>query len=226
MKLYGLQKTSLLDYPAHLSAILFTGGCNFNCPFCQNAGLLHPDSSELLKEEEIFSFLRKRLPVLDGVVITGGEPTIQADLPEFVEKIKELGLAVKLDTNGARPEVLRGLLDRHLLDYLAMDVKASPRHYERTAGVPVSMDAIRQSIRLIQESGIPYEFRTTVVKQLHDLADFQALGELLSGADTCFLQTFRDSRTVNQPGLSAFSTEEMEAAAAILRGYVKEVSIR
>ena len=179
-----------------------------------------------MKEDEIFSFLKKRLPVLDGVVITGGEPTIQADLPEFIEEIKELGLEVKLDTNGARPEVLRGLLDRHLLDYLAMDVKASPRHYERTAGVPVSMDAIRQSIRLIQESGIPYEFRTTVVKQLHELADFQALGELLSGAETCFLQTFRDSRTVNQPGLSAFSPEEMEAAAAILRGYVKKVSIR
>ena len=227
MKIYGLQKTSLLDYPEHLSAILFTGGCNFNCPYCQNSELLHPLNCTPLDHEDIFSFLKKRAGILEGVVITGGEPSLASDLDEFIRRVRDLGLKIKLDTNGTHPEQIRSLLKQHLLDYIAMDVKACPEHYCRAAGISsVSMEAIRQSIDLVMSSGLPYEFRTTVVKELHDLSHFHQLGELLSGAALCWLQTFRDGETVNVQGLHPFSEEEMAKAAEILQLYVQEVKIR
>lgn len=226
MKIYGLQKTSLLDYPEHISAIVFTGGCNFNCPFCQNSGLLHPDRSALLDTEEIFSFLKKRAGILEGVVITGGEPTLSPDLPDFIRRIRELGLKVKLDTNGARPESIQYLLEHQLLDYIAMDVKASPEHYSHVSGVNVSVERIRQSIQLIMDSQVPCEFRTTVVQELHELPYFHQLGRLISGARLCYLQTFHDGSTVNVQGLHPFSEKDMKKAAEILQLYVHEVKIR
>lgn len=226
MKIYGLQKTSLLDYPGHISAIVFTGGCNFNCPFCQNSGLLHPQDRDLINMDELFSFLKKRSGILEGVVITGGEPTLFSDLPEFISRIRNLGLKVKLDTNGARPEAIRLLLENHLLDYIAMDVKASPEHYPQAAGTNISMVPIRQSIQLIMESGLPYEFRTTVVQELHEIPRFHQLGQLISNADLCYLQTFQDGSTVNVQGLHPFSKEDMKKAAEILQLYVHEVKIR
>lgn len=226
MKIYGLQKTSLLDYPEHLSAIIFTGGCNFNCPYCQNSGLLHPGNSVPLDNEQIFSFLKKRTGILEGVVITGGEPSLAPDLADFIHSIRELGLKIKLDTNGTHPLILHELLEYHLLDYIAMDVKSSPEHYSRAAGVPVSMESIRQSISLIMQSGIPYEFRTTVVKELHELPYFHQLGQLISGAELCYLQTFHDGETVNMQGLHAFSDDDMKKAAEILQLYVHHVKIR
>lgn len=226
MKIYGLQKTSLLDYPEHISAIIFTGGCNFNCPYCQNSELLHPGDTEPLKNEDIFSFLKKRVGILEGVVITGGEPSLASDLEDFIRQIRELGLKIKLDTNGSHPEQLQKLLEQHLLDYIAMDVKASPEHYCQAAGVHVSMESIRRSIRLIMESGLPGEFRTTVVRELHQLSFFHQLGQLLSGARLCYLQTFRDGETVNVQGLHPYSKEDMEKAAEILQLYVHQVKIR
>lgn len=226
MKIYGLQKTSLLDYPGHIAAIVFAGGCNFNCPFCQNSGLLHPRDSDLIDLEKFFSFLEKRAGILEGVVITGGEPTLFSDLPEFICRIRNLGLKVKLDTNGARPEAIKLLLENHLLDYIAMDVKASPEHYPQAAGVNVSINRIRQSIHLIMESALPYEFRTTVVRELHELSCFHQLGQLISNAELCYLQTFRDGGTVNVRGLHPFSEEDMKKAAEILQLYVHEVNIR
>lgn len=226
MKICGLQKTSLLDYPEHIAAILFTGGCNFNCPFCQNSELLHPAAMPALDLETIFSFLQKRAGILEGVVITGGEPSIHPDLPDLIRRIRSLGLKIKLDTNGTNPDQLAYLLRHQLLDYIAMDVKASPKHYKQTAGTDVSMQTIRRSIQLIMESGIPYEFRTTVVQELHTLEAFHQLGELLSGADLCYLQKFCDSDTVNVQGLHAFSEEDMKKAAAILQLYVNQVKIR
>ena len=226
MNIYGLQKTSLLDYPEHISAILFTGGCNFNCPFCQNSSLLHPGASELLDTEGIFSFLEKRSGILEGVVITGGEPTIWPDLPDFIRRIRDLGLKVKLDTNGSRPELIRYLLEHHLLDYIAMDVKASPEHYSQVSGVAVPMEPIRESIQLIMESKLPYEFRITIVRELHELSYFHQLGALISNADLCCLQTFRDNGTVNIAGLHPYSEEDMKKAAEILRLYVHNVKIR
>lgn len=227
MKIYGLQKTSLLDYPEHLSAILFTGGCNFSCPYCQNSELLHPLDCVPLDNESIFSFLKKRAGILEGVVITGGEPSLASDLDEFICRIRELGLKIKLDTNGTHPEQIRHLLEHHLLDYIAMDVKAAPEHYCRAAGVSfVSMEDIRQSIDLVMNSGLPYEFRTTVVQELHELPQFHQLGQLLAGAALCYLQTFRDGETVNVQGLHPFSEEDMKKAAEILQLYVHEVRIR
>lgn len=237
MKLYGLQKTSLLDYPGHLSAILFTGGCNFSCPYCHNSDLLHPAGLIPLDNDEIFAFLKKRSSLLEGVVITGGEPTLMPDLPLLIQEIHQLGLKVKLDTNGSRPDVLKALIGlaetgsvdastRTRPDYIAMDVKAAFPDYSRAAGTEVAKQTICESIRLIMHAGIPYEFRTTVVKELHPLSSFHQLGEMLKGADCCFLQTFRDGETVNQPGLHAFSPEEMEKAAEILQLYVAHVKIR
>lgn len=226
MKIYGLQKTSLLDYPEHISAIVFTGGCNFNCPFCQNAELLHPLHSQTMDTEDFFSFVKKRAGILEGVVITGGEPTLSSDLPEFIRRIRSFGLKVKLDTNGARPNSIRSLLEHDLLDYIAMDVKASPEHYSRASGVNVSMEDICESIHLIMESGLPYEFRTTVVRELHELPAFHQLGQLISNAKLCYLQTFRDNGTVNVQGLHPFSEDDMKKAAEILQLYVNEVRIR
>lgn len=238
MKLYGLQKTSLLDYPGHLSAILFTGGCNFNCPYCHNSDLLHPADLVPLDNDGIFSFLKKRASLLEGVVITGGEPTLMPDLPILIQRIHQLGLKVKLDTNGSRPDVLKNLMKPSEMefsglfpsscrpDYIAMDVKAAFPDYSRAAGTEISEQAIRESIDLIMHSGIAYEFRTTVVKELHELSSFHRLGKMLEGADCCFLQTFQDGETVNQPGLHAFTPEEMEKAAEILQLYTAHVKIR
>ncbi|MDO5411193.1 MAG: anaerobic ribonucleoside-triphosphate reductase activating protein [Lachnospiraceae bacterium] len=226
MQIYGLQKTSLLDYPEHISAIVFTGGCNFNCPFCHNSELLHPRDMQPLQIEEIFSFLKKRAGVLEGVVITGGEPTIHPDLPDFIRRIRNLNLKVKLDTNGTFPDRIQYLIENRLLDYIAMDVKAAPDHYAKAAGVKFSVDTIKQSITWIQNSHIPYEFRTTVVRELHEPASFHELGQLLSGAKLCCLQTFRDSANVSQKGLHPFTEEEMKQAAKILSFYVQKVQIR
>lgn len=237
MKLYGLQKTSLLDYPGHLSAILFTGGCNFNCPYCHNSDLLHPAGLVPLDNDEIFAFLKKRASLLEGVVITGGEPTLMPELPLLIQKIHQLGLKVKLDTNGSRPDVLKALIGSaetelsdasawSCPDYIAMDVKAAFPDYSPAAGTEVPEQTIRESIQLIMHAGIPYEFRTTVVKELHPLSSFHQLGEMLKGADFCFLQTFQDGETVNQPGLHAFTPEEMKKAAEILQLYVAHVKIR
>lgn len=238
MKLYGLQKTSLLDYPRHLSAILFTGGCNFSCPYCHNSDLLHPADLVPLDNDEIFAFLKKRASLLEGVVITGGEPTLMPDLPLLIQKIHQLGLKVKLDTNGSRPDVLKTLTEPPETeisgassclsrpDYIAMDVKAAFPDYSLAAGTEVSEQAIRESLELIMHAGIPYEFRTTVVKEIHTLSSFHRLGEMMKGAECCFLQTFKNGETVNQPGLHAFSSEEMKKAAEILQLYIPHVKIR
>ena len=259
MKIYGLQKTSLLDYPEHISSIIFTGGCNFNCPYCQNSELLHPENNlqneqaqhnerskytgqvSQIPQEEILAFLKKRAGILEGVVITGGEPTLHADLPDFIQQIRQFHLKIKLDTNGSNPQMLQYLLEDQLLDYLAMDVKASPQHYAAAAGLSTKasavstktpslstdfLDKIQRSIALIQNSHLSYEFRTTVVLELHTLPAFHQLGELIRGAKLCYLQTFRDCETVSVAGLHPFSEEDMKKAAEILRLYVQEVRIR
>lgn len=194
MLIAGLTKTTLLDYPGHVAATIFTGGCNFRCPFCHNAGLvLTPSSAEMYSEEDVFSFLKKRRNVLQGVCITGGEPTLCADLPEFIRKVKKLGYAVKLDTNGYKPEVLRALLQAELLDYVAMDIKNCLSKYGATAGVEVELKKVEQSVELLKNSGIDYEFRTTVVKEFHTPEDLREIGKWLKGCSKYFLQQFRES---------------------------------
>ena len=231
MLFLGLQKTTLLDYPGHVAATLFTGGCNFRCPFCQNGELvLDPSSCPKLTEDEIFTFLKKRKGILEGLCITGGEPTLQPDLEEFIRKVKELGYLVKLDTNGYRPEILKKLLTEGLLDYVAMDVKASKENYGRVAGVKaLDVGKIDESISLlIGQEEIPYEFRTTVVKGLHDPGEFEEIGRWLAGAKALYLQSYLESENILDPKvkMAAYDLSELEDMAQKARKYIARVEIR
>ncbi len=213
MLIAGLNKTTLLDYPGRIAATIFTGGCNFRCPFCHNAGLvLTPSSAEMYSEEDVFSFLIKRKNVLHGVCITGGEPTLQKDLQEFIVKIKGLGYAVKLDTNGYRPEVLQSLIEKGLLDYVAMDIKNSPSKYAATVGMDVDTEKVKESVELLKTSAIDYEFRTTVVKEFHDREDFGAIVEWVRGCPKYFLQQYKESDYMicMSQKFHAYEKEEME----------------
>ena len=228
MEIYGFQKTTLLDYPEHLAATVFVGGCNFRCPFCHNGQLvLDPASQPVIPEEEVFSYLKKRHGILEGVCITGGEPTLQKDLAGFIRRVKELGYLVKLDTNGYRPDVLEALLHAALLDYVAMDIKASPKNYSVAAGLNVlDFGKIQESIRLLGESGIPHEFRTTVVKGIHTKEEFEDIGRVLKGCPAYYLQEFRESDSMIGEGFHSFLPEDMEEMADIVRNFIDEVKLR
>lgn len=228
MEIYGFQKTTLLDYPEHVAATVFVGGCNFRCPFCHNGQLvLEPASQAAVPEEEVFAYLEKRRGILEGVCITGGEPTLQKGLSEFIRRVKGIGYLVKLDTNGYRPDVLEALLRAALLDYVAMDIKASPKNYPVSAGVSAfDFERIRESIRLLEESGIPHEFRTTVVRGIHTKEEFEDIGRLLKGCPVYYLQGFRESENMIGAGFEAFSAEEMEEAAALAGKYIDAVKLR
>ncbi len=224
MKIAGLQKTTLLDYPNRVACTVFLSGCNFRCPFCQNSEILD-GKEENYTQDEFFRFLEKRKGILDGVCVSGGEPLI-GDISEFLKKIKSLGYAVKLDTNGAFPTRLKSYVENGFVDFVAMDVKNSPRRYEKTAGVPVPFDKIRESAEFLMKSGVAYEFRTTVVKNLHRPEDFVQIGQWLKGAKRYFLQTFRDTETVLQKGLEPCSEEEMRAFKRLLLPFIPNTLIR
>lgn len=226
MVIKGLRKLTLLDFPDKVACIVYTGGCNFRCPFCQNAVLVE-GGGEYLSNEEFFAFLKERKGRLDGVCITGGEPLIQKGIAEFAEACKYLGYAVKTDTNGYMPDVLEDMLKRKCLDYVAMDVKNSAPKYALTAGLPgLDISRINRSIDLIRNSGVDYEFRTTVVKEFHEESDFREIGKMLEGAKRCYLQKFRDEGGTLREGLHAPSDAEMSKYAKILSAYVAEVNIR
>ena len=224
MKIGGLQKLTLLDYPGKVACTVFLQGCNFRCPFCHNTPLLH--GTQALPEEEVLQFLRTRQGLLDGVAVTGGEPLLSPDLAPFLRKIRALGYAIKLDTNGSYPLRLRELLDEGLVDCVAMDIKNSPEKYERTAGRAVNPDEIEQSIRLLLRGGVDYEFRTTVVDELHTPEDFHAIGAWLRGAERYFLQSYVDSGDILQPGLHAPSAEKLRKCLAIAGEYIQNAKIR
>lgn len=241
MVIHGLQKTTLLDYPGHVAATLFTGGCNFRCPFCHNGDLvLNPGGQPQIPMEEIMAFLKKRQGILDGVCITGGEPTLQPDLEDFIREVKELGYLVKLDTNGYRPEVLGRLLEEGLLDYVAMDVKASKDNYARAVGLEssFSIEPVERSVELLKNSSIDYEFRTTVVKGLHTVEEFDEIGRWLSGCRAYYLQGFQENENVLAIRIGkadlgtegncfeSFSLTDMEQMAALAGKYVEKVLLR
>ncbi len=197
----GLQKTTLIDYPGRLAAVVFLVGCNFRCPFCYSAELVLPEKIKLqprISEKEVFDFLEQRKGLLEGVVICGGEPTIQKDLPQFLEMIKKMGFLVKLDTNGSNPEILKDLIDRKLVDYVAMDIKAPFIKYKETSGGRADLDKIKQSIGIIKSSGIDYEFRTTVVPTMHSKEDIIQLAKDISPAKKYFIQGFRPEKTIEK----------------------------
>ena len=224
MIIKGLQKLTLLDYPGKIAATVFLGGCNFRCPFCHNASLVLPSrESQDISEDEFFSFLSSRVGKLLGVCVSGGEPTLYPELPTFISKIRALGYSVKLDTNGYRPDVLASLIDGGLIDYVAMDIKNSREKYAVTAGIQnLDVSLIERSIAVLREKKIPYEFRTTVVRELHSYEDIMAIGEWLAGNESFFLQPFLDSGDVISGGLSGYSAEEM---AELLCGFVKFVPL-
>lgn len=227
MQIHGLNKTTLLDYPGIVASTIFTGACNFRCPFCQNADLvLNPSSQPLISVEEVLSHLRKRKGIVEGVCITGGEPTLQSDLESFISSIKEIGLKVKLDSNGYRPDVIRNLYEKGLIDYVAMDIKSSPSHYAKAAGIDVDVSLIKESVSYLMHSGIEYEFRTTVVRELHTREDFEEIGMWLKGCKRYFLQGYEDSDRVICPGFSAYSKGELEEFVTLLKKTIDEVSIR
>ena len=223
-------KTTLLDFPGHVACTIFTGGCNFRCPFCHNAELLDMDLPSEYSREEIFSFLERRQHTLEGVAITGGEPTLQKDLGPFIQEIRQrFHLKIKLDTNGYRPEVLRELAEAGLLDYVAMDIKAGPSGYGKVAGVPgIRLDPIQESIRFLVAGNIPYEFRTTAVKGLHCRKDFEEIGPRIRGCRDYYIQSFQDSGNIldEAAGFSAFSKEELQDFLELVKPYVGQASLR
>lgn len=228
MEIFGLQKTTLLDYPGHLAAVIFTGGCNFRCPFCHNSSLIHsPNPDSRISEEKILNFLKKRQGILEGVCITGGEPTLQPDLPYFLEKIRELGYSIKLDTNGYRPQVLISLIQQGLIDYVAMDIKTSREHYPQVCGLPgMDISAIERSVDYLMTHSTSYEFRTTLVKELHSLSDMEAIGTWLKGCQAYFLQSYQDSEEVLQKNLHPFSKDELQAYYKEVLPYIPNTKLR
>ena len=220
MNVQGYQKLTLLDFPGRVACTIFTGGCNLRCPFCHNAGLVRTPFSSKNSEEEVLAYLATRRGLLDGVCITGGEPLLQTDLSAFIQRVKEMGYAVKLDTNGSLPDRLAALLGTGLLDYVAMDVKSSPAGYAIATGREGDMTPYLQSIRLLEESDLPHEFRTTWVKGIHTAADAEAIGQLLAGTKRYFLQAFRDSGNLPGAGVSSFSEAEMSAFLDIIKKYI------
>jgi len=233
MKIVGLQKLTLLDFPGKIACTVFLGGCNFRCPFCHNGQLLGAEEEAIMDVEGLMAFLESRRGKLEGVCITGGEPTLQPDLLPLLGRIKGIGYPLKLDTNGYRPDVLRAVLEEDLADYVAMDIKNSPERYAETVGLPtVSLAAVEESIRLLMHSSVEYEFRTTVVRQFHDEASVADMGRWLLGLGggglvrRMFLQPFVDRETVLRPGLTAPEESEIRAFSEVLRPFCESVQIR
>lgn len=226
MIIKGIQKLTLLDFPGRVACTIFTAGCNFRCPFCHNASLVVKNGIDVIPEEEIFDFLDKRRGRLSGVCISGGEPTLQPDLIPFIRRIREMGYAIKLDTNGYRPDVVKELIDGGLVNYIAMDIKTSRERYFAVAGVDIDVAKIEESAALVMQSGIDYEFRTTVVKELHSEADFTNIGNWLSGAEKFFLQGFIDSGDCISGGLHGYDKNELLDLLNVLKVKIPSAKIR
>lgn len=228
MKIQGLQKLTLLDYPEKVACTVFFAGCNFRCPFCHNASLVVdiPEEADIT-EEAFFSFLKKRQGILDGVCITGGEPLMQPEIEGFIRKIKEFGYAVKLDTNGSYPEKLKYLVNEGIIDYVAMDIKNSLDAYCETAGIDEKyLDAICESVTFLKERKVEYEFRTTVTKNFHTAKKFEKIGQWLWGADRYFLQAFVDSGDLISRDVIGCDSKEMKEFLSIVKPYIPNTRLR
>ncbi len=226
MLISGLQKLTLLDYPGKTAAIIFTYGCNFRCPYCHNALLVTEKMQDNIPENEVFAFLEKRKGILDAVCITGGEPTLQKNLKEFIIRVRSLGYSVKLDTNGTNPLLLDELLSEGLLDYVAMDIKNAPEKYSLTSGADVNINSIIKSIGLIKEKAPDYEFRTTVTKELHSEKDLFAIAELVGSKAKYFLQQFKDSGCLIEDNHTPWNIEDLRATNKRLLSHSFNASIR
>jgi pyruvate formate lyase activating enzyme len=227
MKIHGLQKMTLLDFPGRVACTVFFGGCDMRCPFCHNAELLDGTAPAVMDDEELLAFLKKRQGLLDGVAFTGGEPLLQKNLPELAAKIRDLGYPVKLDTNGTHPDRLERMIREGLVQYVAMDIKNSPERYAETAGLPdLDLTPIQESVSLLMNGDTDYEFRTTVVAELHDDRSFEQIGRWIRGAKHYYLQKFTDRDTVPFEGLHAPTDEQMRKWAEMLRTDIPSVELR
>lgn len=226
MNIVGLQKLTLLDYPGHIACTVFLQGCNFKCPFCYNSSLINDCKDNFIPLDEFFEFLNSRKKVLDGVAITGGEPLLYPSIKEFIKQIKELNLRVKLDTNGSNPGLLKELLDANLLDYVAMDIKNSFDKYPKTCGGLVNIEDIKESISILMNSSIDYEFRTTIVKEFHDIEDFYKIGTAIKGAKHYFLQSYQDKDSVLNRNLHPLSKDELQSCLNVVKKFIDNASIR
>ena len=227
MNIGGLQKLTLLDFPGKVACTVFTVGCNLRCPFCHNASLVtHPQDAGYVTDDELFSFLQKRAGVLDGICVSGGEPTLQKDLPEFLEKLKKLGYAVKLDTNGTNPKLLSSLIEDSLVDYVALDIKNSPEKYALTCGNVDLFDKISESVSILLSGGVDYELRTTVVKGYHEVSDFESIGRFIKGAKRYYLQSFVDSGDLIDKSLLGVPESEMRDMLKVVLPFVDSAELR
>lgn len=227
MKIHGLQKMTLLDYPGHVACTVFLGGCDLRCPFCHNSDLLDMNAPALMDETALLTFLSGRRALLEGVCLTGGEPLMRPDLKDLCRQIKDLGYPIKLDTNGFHPEPLSALIREGLIDYVAMDIKNSPERYAQTTGRPgLDLSPLKESIALLLSGPIDYEFRTTVVAEFHDRASFSAIGPMIRGAKRYYLQKFTDRDTVMYAGLHAPSKEDLLGYLETVRPFVNDVQLR
>lgn len=211
MTISGMQKLTLLDYPGNTACLLFTQGCNFRCPFCHNKDLVGKDNEhEIVDEKEVFTYLEKRKGILDGVCITGGEPLLQKDIEEFITKVKNMGFKVKLDTNGSSPSRLKSLIEKGLIDYVAMDIKNDFLNYDKASGIErINIENIKRSINIIENSNIECEFRTTIVRELHDLLQLEKICKYLGPNVKYYIQNYKDCDTVLQKGLTGFDKDEL-----------------
>lgn len=226
MNVQGYQKLTLLDFPGRTACTVFTGGCNLRCPFCHNAGLVRTPLAEPNRTDEVLEYLRKRQGILDGVCVTGGEPLLQPDLEDFLRAVKEMGYAVKLDTNGMLPQRLAVILATNLVDYVAMDIKSSPDGYAAATGTDADVSAVTDSLSILRQSGIPFELRTTAVRGIHTEADFTAIGRWIGDVPAYFIQRFVDSGQLLGSGCDAFTPEEMEHLLTTVRKHVPSAQLR
>lgn len=228
MDIKGLTKTTLSDFPGYVAATIYTGGCHFQCPYCYNGSLvLKPEQLVTIPPEEIFEFLKERRHALEAVCITGGEPLLQPDLCDLLYDIKTMGYKIKLDTNGYEPMHLKNILKHNLTDYVAMDIKSSQEGYKKTCGLEdLDLTRIKLSVDILKDSNIRYEFRTTVVKELHTFEDIEAIGQWLQGARAYYLQNYQPEDDVIMPIFSGFSEQDLQAMKKIIRPYIHNVDIR
>ena len=228
MQIHGFNKLTLLDYPGHLASVIFLGGCNMRCPFCQNASLVtDPASQPTIPVVEILATLTKRKNILEGVCISGGEPTLYADLPELIREIKALGFKVKLDTNGTNPEMMKALVTDKLIDYVAMDIKNSKEKYALTSGNPrTNIESIEDSVAFLLSSPLDYEFRTTIVKEFHTEEDMLSIGAWLKGARAYYLQNYQDSGDILSDGLNCHTKDTLLHYKELLTPSVEHVFLR
>ena len=225
MKISGLMKLTLLDFPGRTACTVFTSGCNFRCPFCHNATLVRGEGEDI-SEEEFFNFLSKRQGMLDGVAVTGGEPLMHPEVVDFARRVRDMGFMVKIDTNGSYPDRLRELVETGLCDYVAMDIKSSPEGYERAAGTKVPMENIKESVSFLMNSGIDFEFRTTVARGVVLPGDFEGIGKWIAGDEKYFLQGFIDSGDILGEGVGAYSAGEMKSFLETVKKYVPKAELR